>query len=112
MVTRSADTDVNDLCGIHIRTIVKLIERRAARIFIITKGGVIVEMGINMENADPLWMPFCNLTDDRIGNSMVSTEGDRESICIFNLADSFSDRCKGDRIITVSACYIAEITKF
>ena len=112
MVTRSADTDVNDLCGIHIRIIVKLIERRAARIFIITKGGVIVKMGINMENADPLWMPFCNLTDDRIGNSMVSTEGDRESVCIFNLADSFSDRCKRKRIITVSACDIAEITDF
>ena len=40
-------------------------------------------MGINMENADTLWMTFCNLTDDRIGNSMVSTEGDRESV--FNL---------------------------
>ena len=77
MVTRSADTDVNDLCGIHIRIIVKLIERRAAGIFIITKVGVIVKMGINMENADPLWMTFCNLTDDRIGNSMVSTEGDQ-----------------------------------
>ena len=93
MVTRSADTDVNDLCGIHIRIIVKLIERRAAGIFIITKVGVIVKMGINMENADPLWMTFCNLADDRIGNSMVSTEGDRESICIFNLADSFFQSC-------------------
>ena len=69
-------------------------------------------MGINMENADPLWMTFCNLADDRIGNSMVSTEGDRESICLFNLADSLSDRCKGKRIVAVSACDIAEITDF
>ena len=112
MVTRSADTDVYDFCGIHIRIIVKLIERRATGIFIITKDGVIVKMGINMENADSLWMTFCNLTDDRICNSMIAAEGDRESACLFNLADSFSDRCKGERIITVSACDIAEITDF
>ena len=67
---------------------------------------------MNMENTDPLWMTFCNLADDRIGNSMVSTEGDRERICLFNLADSLSDRRKGKRIITVSACDIAEITDF
>ena len=69
-------------------------------------------MSVNVENTYAFRMTLCNLTDDRISDSMVSTEGDRESVCIFNLADSFSDRCKGKRIITVSACDIAEITDF
>ena len=43
---------------------------------------------------------------------MVTTECDRECVGIFNLADPLSDRFKGERIVAVSACDIAEITDF
>ena len=99
-------------CGVHVWIVVKLIEWRASGVFIVAEDGVVVEMSVNVENTYAFRMTFCNLADDRIGNSMVSTEGDRERICLFNLADSLSDRRKGKRIITVSACDIAEITDF
>ena len=112
MVTRTTDTDMDNLCGVHVWIVIKLIEWRASGVFIVAEDGVVVEMSVNVENTYAFRMTLCNLTDDWISDSMVTTECDRECVGIFNLADPLSDRCKGERIVAVSACDIAEITDF
>lgn len=110
MVSGSTDPDMSDLGGIHVGIIVDPIERRTPGQFIITEMGVVVQMGVKVENAYFLRIPFGDFTDDGIGNAMVPANGNGDNFGISQFANPLPDGFEGKVVVAILGDNIAGIS--